>query len=348
MPYFSSCSPTMARARSFGVERFFLAAALVALASPARADLQLCNRTSFAAEAALGIENGGAHATRGWFRVDPGQCRLVLHGKIEAERLYLHARALAVYGPVKPLNPAQIELCVGQGDFLVAGSRCTKAGEKLVPFAEVRPRDVDGTPTVLFAEPADYAADQARLAAIQRLLALAGYGVEPIDGLAGPRTDTALAAFLRERGLAPDVAASPAFLDLLIDAVRENASRGLLWCNETAYTVMAALGIDEPNAVATRGWWRVAPGACVRPDIPRRGVQQVYSFAEAIDENGAPVEKAGRALQWGGGAEFCTRNTKFEIREHGRCEARGLAAHGFAVVAIGARTGTTVRFRETD
>jgi uncharacterized membrane protein len=338
----------MARARLFGVERILLAAALIALASPSYADLQLCNRTSFAAEAALGVDSGGAQATRGWFRVDPGQCRLVLHGKIEADHLYIHARALAVYGPVKPLNAAQIELCVGERDFLVAGARCSKAGEKIVPFAEVRPRDVEGVPTVLLAEPADYAADQARLAAVQRLLALAGYGVEPIDGLTGPRTDTALAAFLRERGLAPDAAASPAFLDLLIDAVRENASRGLLWCNETAHTVMAALGVDEPNAVAVRGWWRITPGACVRPDLPPRGVRQVYSFAEAIDDNGAPIEKAGRALQWGGGAEFCTRNTKFEIREHGRCESRGLSPRGFAVLEITARAGTTIRFRETD
>jgi uncharacterized membrane protein len=337
----------MAPARSFSAELFFFAAAFVALASPAFADLQLCNRTSFAAEAALGVESGGAQATRGWFRVDPGQCRIVLRGKIEAERLYVHARALAVYGPVKPLNAAQVELCVGQGDFLVAGAHCTKAGEKIVPFAEVRPRDVEGTPTVLLAEPADYAADQARLAAVQRLLALAGYGVEPIDGLAGPRTDTALAAFLRERGLASDASASPAFLDLLIDAVRENASRGLLWCNETTHTVMAALGVDEPNAVAARGWWRVEPGACVRPDLPQRGVQQVYSFAEAIDGNGAPIENAGRALQWGGATQFCTRNTKFEIREHGRCEARGLSPRGFAVIEITTRTGTTIRFRET-
>jgi uncharacterized membrane protein len=310
--------------------------------------LQFCNRTSFAAETALGVENGGAHATRGWFRIDPGQCRLVLRGRLEAERLYVHARALAVYGSVKPLNEAQIELCVGERDFLIAGKTCNKAGEKVVPFAEVRPRDAEGVPTVMLAEPSDYAADQARLAAVQRLLALAGYGVEPIDGLPGPRTDTALAAFLRERGLAADAAASPAFLDLLIDAVREKASRGLLWCNETSHSVMAALGVDEANAVAVRGWWRVEPGACVRPDLPARGVQQVYSFAEAIDANGGPVENAGQPLRWGGRAEFCTRDTKFEIREHGRCETRGLSARGFAAIEIGARTGTTIRFRESN
>jgi uncharacterized membrane protein len=111
---------------------------------------------------------------------------------------------------------------------------------------------------------------------------------------------------------------------------------------------MAALGVDEANAVAVRGWWRVEPGACVRPDLPARAVQQIYSFAEAIDENGGPVENAGQPLRWGGPAEFCTRDTKFEIREHGRCETRGLSARGFAAVEIGARTGTTIRFRESN
>ena len=86
----------------------------------------------------------------------------------------------------------------------------------------------------------------------------------------------------------------------------------------------------------------------MRRDLRARGGQQVDSFAEAIDESGAPVENAGRALRWGGAAEFCTRNTKFEIREHGRCEARGLSPRGFAVIEITARTGTTIRFRETD
>jgi uncharacterized membrane protein len=48
-------------------------AALCALASTARADLQLCNRMSYGVETALGVDDKGATATRGWFRIDPGQ-----------------------------------------------------------------------------------------------------------------------------------------------------------------------------------------------------------------------------------------------------------------------------------
>lgn len=337
----------MARARSFSAEFTIAVLALIAPAFPAFADLQLCNRTSFVAETALGIETQGVQATRGWFRVDPGQCRIILRGKSEADHLYIHAHALAIYGGVSPLTTAQIELCVGEKDFLVAGARkCTKAGERLVSFAEVRTRDIDGIPTVQLAEPSDYGTDQARLAAIQRLLALAGYGIAPVDGISGPRTDTTLAQFMRERGLVADTVSSPAFFDVLIDAVREDAARGLLWCNETLYPVMAALGLDEANSIVTRGWWRIEPGACTRPDIPRRATQQIYSFAEAVDGNEAVIERQGKPLQWGGATKLCTRNTKFEIREHSRCESRELTTHGFNAIEISAKTGATLRFRE--
>jgi uncharacterized membrane protein len=337
----------MARAHSFIAKYGLFFAAIVSFAPPALADLSLCNRTSFVAEASLAIEIQGTAATRGWFRVDPGQCRIVLRGKIEAEHIYVHAHPLPVYGAVKALTPPQIDLCVGEKDFLVAGAmRCTKSSERMVPFSEVRPRDVDDIATVTLAEPNDYGVDQARLAAIQRLLTLAGYSIEPIDGLTGPKTDNALTQFQRERGLLVDSVSSPILLDLLMDAVRDGTGRGLLWCNETTHAVMAALGIEDANTVVTRGWWRIEPGACARPDLPRRPIRQIYTFAEAIDSNEEVIEKNGRPLQWGGGTKLCTRNTKFETREHSRCESRGLTTQGFDSIDLSAKTGTTVRFRE--
>ena len=335
----------MAPARLSRARRAALAGVfLLALGAPALADLQICNRTSFVAETALGVETKGAAATRGWFRVDPGQCRTVLRGAPDAERLFLHARALAIYGAVRPLTPAEVQLCVGEQDFLVAGARrCTKQGERLEPFAEVKPRESEGNLLLSIAEPADYGVEQARRAAIQRLLMLAGYGGEPIDGVAGPRTEAALNQFLRDRGLSPDMQSSPAFLDLLIDAVRAGAKAGLIWCNETPHTVMAALGVEEPGAIVTRGWWRIEPGACLRPELPRRAGARAYSFAEAVDTAGAAIEQNGKPVSWGGGERLCTRNSRFEIRDHATCRARGLAVQGFAPVEIGG-TGATVRF----
>ena len=66
---------------------------LIASATPARADLKLCNRMSYVVEAAIGIDEKAATATRGWFRLDPATCRVVLQGTMTADRILLHARA---------------------------------------------------------------------------------------------------------------------------------------------------------------------------------------------------------------------------------------------------------------
>jgi uncharacterized membrane protein len=318
----------------------------LSLSSPAHADLELCNRTSFVVEAALGIEDQGIAATRGWLRVDPGACRSVMRGDPAFERLYVHVRALQVYGTVKPMHGAETQLCVGEGEFLIAGARQCDEKQRLVPFGEMQPRPSENGRAVSIVEPADYSPDQARLAAIQRLLTLAGYNAEPIDGVTGPRTDTALAQFLREQHLPDEAPASPAFFDLLIRAVREGAAPGLLWCNETPHTVMAALGIEEGGSLVARGWWRVEAGACVRPELPRRGVAKVYSFAEAIDGAGAVIERKGKPLAWGGAMQLCVRNSRFEITDHKDCAARGLTPQGFAAIEFSERSSATVRFRE--
>src|SRR5262249_12653518 len=118
----------------FGLAVFILAT----LTAPARADLQLCNRTSYVVEAAIGIEDKGSAATRGWVHIDPGQCRGVLQGAVEAERLYVHARALPVYGASPMAQAVHADLCIQEGAFLIAGARrCTKGDQRLAPVTEV-------------------------------------------------------------------------------------------------------------------------------------------------------------------------------------------------------------------
>jgi Protein of unknown function (DUF1036) len=80
--------------------RAVAAAAMMAglMSSEAHADLKLCNRMSYVIEAAIGIDDKSATATRGWLRIDPAQCRVVAQGTLAADRILLHARALGVYG----------------------------------------------------------------------------------------------------------------------------------------------------------------------------------------------------------------------------------------------------------
>ncbi|MBX3519669.1 MAG: DUF1036 domain-containing protein [Xanthobacteraceae bacterium] len=328
--------------------RFLLAAVfLLAAMQPARADLEICNRTSFVIEAAIGIESKGAAATRGWFRVDPGACRVVLRGEPIADHLYLHARALALYGALRPLSAAHIDLCTGSGDFLLAGAKqCAKAEDRLLPFAEVRPSKSGDNSALFVAESAGYDAEQARFAAIQRLLTLAGFDAEPVDGMPGAKSELALAAFLKSRNITAEAALRADFIDLLLAAARDGQAPGLLWCNDTKHAVMAALGSEEDGAVVTRGWWRIEPGACIRPEVPRRASARLYSFAEAVDVSGAVVEQKGRPLFWGGNNRFCVKSIRFEIRDHVNCEARGLDTKAFVPVELSRQSGAMLRFRE--
>lgn len=322
------------------------AAALMLLAArPAHADLRLCNRLSYVVETAIGFEDKGAAATRGWARLNPGECRGVLQGAVSGEHLYVHARALPLYGPSPMPQGGHVDLCVADQDFVNSTARQCGRGQHFVRFSEIRPSETPDGPLAVLAEEADYTDAQARLAGIQRLLVISGYDANPIDGVTGRKTEAALAQFLKDRGLAAAAADEGRFFEVLLDAAQKPAGTGLSWCNDTRYPVMAALGADEKGTIVTRGWYRVEPGKCLRPEYlaPAR---RLYSFGEAVDADGRTVVRAGKALSWGGGTVLCTREAKFELADHKDCGAKGLVPTGFAPYDIAGKSSTTVRFKE--
>jgi uncharacterized membrane protein len=311
--------------------------------APAFADLKLCNRMSYVVEAAIGIDDKAATATRGWFRIDPAACRVVAQGTLTADRILLNARALGVYGvsPI-PQNGGDT-LCVASDDFVIAAARQCRTGQTPAPFTQITPtRTDDGNLVAYLAEDSEYDDEQARLAGIQRLLVIAGYDAAPIDGVDGPKTQAALAAFLKNRGLTADIVQSPNFFTAMIDAVQSPSSTGLTWCNDTRHKVMAAVATDDGKAVVSRGWYRIDPGKCLHPDVI--GVpKQIFSFAEAVDADNRTIKFKDRPLNWGGTTPLCTRESKFETHEQGDCGSRGFATTGFTAVDMSAG-GNTLRF----
>ena len=101
---------------------------LLASALPALADLKICNRMSYVVEAAIGIDEKAATATRGWFRIDPAACRVVVQGTLSADRILLHARALDLYGASPIPQNGSDTLCVTQANFVIAAARQCRAG----------------------------------------------------------------------------------------------------------------------------------------------------------------------------------------------------------------------------
>ncbi len=191
---------------------------------------------------------------------------MVIDGTLDADMVYLHARTPPLYGSAPMPQSGQAELCVRNGNFDMADGRGCPVSQQ-ARFSAARPSDTPNGPTVNLAEDADYDDAQARLAGIQRLLTIAGYDAYPIDGVPGSKTQSALAKFLADRKLAADAAAQPAFFDTLLEAANNPAGTGFTWCNDTKYTVMAALGVVEMGAIVTRGWYRVDAGRCLRPDL---------------------------------------------------------------------------------
>src|SRR6478672_10777231 len=322
-----------------------IAASIAVLAATsARAELTLCNRTSFRMETAIGLEKRANVTTRGWFRLDPGQCRQVLDGPLDVDMAYVHSRTPPVYGSAPLPQDGQAEFCIRNGDFDIASARGCPASQQ-AHFSAAKPADSPKGPVVNLAEEANYDDVQARLAGIQRLLVIAGYDAYPIDGVQGAKTQAAVTKFLNDRKLAADSVAAPNFFDTLIEAAQNPEGIGFSWCNDTKYAVMASLGIVEMGAIVTRGWYRVDAGKCVRPDL-RGDPHRLYSYAEAVDGNGRTIKRGDAPLAWGGTVALCTRDGRFELADHKDCAARGLNSAGFAVIDVSKQPATTIRFKE--
>ena len=319
-------------------------AASIALTASAHAELTLCNRTSYRMEVAIGLEKRANVETRGWLRLDPGQCRQALEGTLDADMVYVHARTPPVYGSAPlPLN-GQADFCIKNDDFDIPNARSCPQSQQ-AQFSAAKPSDSPKGPVVNLAEEADYDDVQARLAGVQRLLVIAGYDAYPIDGVPGAKTQAAIAKFLNERKLGADAVTTPAFFDALIEAARNPEGVGFSWCNDTKYPVMASLGFAEMGSIVTRGWYRVESGQCVRPDL-RGDPRRVYSYAEAVDASGRAIKRGEGALSWGGTLALCTRDGRFELADHKDCAARGLNSAGFAVIDLGNQPATIVRFKD--
>jgi uncharacterized membrane protein len=295
-------------------------------------------------DAAIGLEKRANVATRGWFRIDPGQCRQVVDGALDVDMVYVHARTPPVYGSAPLPQNGIAEFCIRDGSFEIANARSCPVSQQ-ARFSPARPSDSPKGPAINLAEEADYDDAQARLAGIQRLLVIAGYDANPIDGVQGAKTQAALTKFLNDRKLAADAVSAAGFFDTLLDAARNPQGLGFAWCNDTKYAVMASLGIVEMGAIVTRGWYRVEAGQCVRPDV-RGEPHKLYSYGEAVDTNGRALKNGDRSLAWGGAVALCTRDGRFELSDHKDCAARGLNSAGFAAVDVTGQPSTTVRFKE--
>lgn len=305
------------------------------------APLDICNRSSLIADAAIGLQSGGGRAAQGWFRLLPGVCTNVLRDDLDADAHYLHIRPLPLYGDINLMGDGDVTLCVRDTNFLIAAAGgCERQGQRPAPFVKVNPVTQDGRLTASIDEPAGYDSEQAETAGMQRLLSLLGYETGAIDGKAGARTDAALEAFKQENG---STEGKP--FDMLLEALsrRKSAAPPRL-CNDTDQMLVAAIGIPSEAATVTRGWFPIEPGTCRTPLTQLLSPGPLYTFAEAVDADGASLGALDPTLQWGGDITLCTQNLEFALTAHEACETRGLTTTGFEIHAIEAGQHPIIRF----
>ena len=241
----------------------------VGICCPRPADLQICNRMSYVVEAAHRASRTRAPPRRrGWFRIDPGQCRTVLQGALTAESILSSTPARCGLRRLAAAAGRRTPISASRNDNFASPARahCRTGQRSRASPRSSRPRPRRARPPISPRKP-NTTDEQARDAGIQRLLVIAGYDAKPIDGIARRQDRRRAACSSSPTTSWPTTAAGA--LGFLRRADRRGAEArgsGFAWCNETPHPVMAALGVEDKGAVMTRGWYRVEPGKCLRPD----------------------------------------------------------------------------------
>jgi uncharacterized membrane protein len=147
-----------------------------------------------------------------------------------------------------------------------------------------------------------------------------GYKVDLGHQHGAATRDAALAKF-RARMKMPAAASTSDLFDALeTEALKAAAPAGYSICNDGDADIWAALGQRIGKTLVSRGWWRVAPGACAKAMTDALAIDKVYLLAE----------KTGNDHLVSGSTKFCLTDVAFEIFGNARCGARKLKEAGFA------------------
>jgi uncharacterized membrane protein len=298
-------------------------------AVPAFADLRICNRTSYIVYAAVGYESGLQMLTRGWTRVLPGDCGTALEGRLSEPAYFLYARSSRAHaGPARAWG-GRIRLCAKETNFAidvpVGGAHCGSDDAFLMPFASLPTGHKASWTTTLTGTRRFPSLQAARTAGIARLLADAGYHVNPESN---PDART-LADFRQRMRLPSNTSEADLFDALETEAQKTAAPEGYSVCNDGQSEYWAAIALRSPRLSVARGWWDIPPGACAK----------VLTIALSFDTVYLLAEKHGNNKLVGGTTSFCVADVAFEIFGNTGCAKRGLTDAGFAATNTKGQSG---------
>ena len=311
-------------------------------ATQAEAKYSLCNKTSYALSAAIGYVDGDRLATRGWWRLRPGQCKVVLTEQTNPGRYFVYAEAIPGHrGPLRTWS-GDTPLCVENSGFFNLRNQevCRDDPAKQRAFfdVEVTPA-AGGNWQTDFAEAANFTVYSAEVAGVQRLLQDVGKEVRTVDGSLGRDTQRVLAAYRKEKALPDGAIIDDDVIDLLIeDANARDAKLGFFFCNKAAAPVWSAIATPESaERYLSRGWWKLEPGDCAKVVKGELAADHVYVYG-VIEEG-----REERRLS-GGDKPFCVNAVKFEASSELTCADQELDEAVFRRFEIGGAPSATFDF----
>ena len=320
----------------------FLIFLLPVFVSSAHAKYSLCNKSSYALSAAIGYVDGDRLATRGWWRLRPGQCKVVLTERTVPGRYFVFAEAIDGHQGPKRTWSGETPLCVENFGFFNLRNQEVCRGD---PASQRRFFDVDvteeagGNWQTDFAEANIYTVYSAEVAGVQRLLKDVGVKIRRIDGAMGGETQRAIATYRQENGLTEARGIDDNLIDSLIEKSNSlEAKLGFFYCNKTENAVWTAIATpDEEEKYASRGWWKLDPGACAK--ILKGKLSHDHYYVYAAIEDGAKEQQLA-----GGDKALCVNAVMFNSANETPCEDQGLDQALFKRVEIGGAASATFEF----
>jgi len=121
-------------ARGSAVALTVAAASMLALASPARADLKICNATSARIGVALGYQDPKGWTTEGWWNIPSQTCETLLKGGVPSRFIYVYAVDYERGGDWSGSHA----MCIGDQSFVIRDvTNCGERGHRSAGFSEV-------------------------------------------------------------------------------------------------------------------------------------------------------------------------------------------------------------------
>jgi uncharacterized membrane protein len=321
---------------------FFSFLLFLLLPGGAEAKYSLCNKTSYALSAAIGYVDGDRLATRGWWRLRPGQCKVVLTEQTNPGRYFVYAEAIPGHtGPMRTWS-GETPLCVENFGFFNLRNQdiCRDDPLRQRIFFDVDVTEAaGGNWQTDFAEAENYTVYSAEVAGVQRLLNDIGLEVGRVDGAMGRTTQNAIVAYRKDKGLTQAASIDDELIDALIeDANVREAKLGFFYCNKTDKPVWTAVAEPEDaERYRSRGWWRIEPGDC--PKIIKGELKSDHYYVYGAIEEGVSERPIS-----GGERPFCISAVMFSVNNELPCADQDLSSASFRRFEIGGAQTATFEF----